>query len=110
IFLSYCVIDPLSPGFSPLPLHGALPVSTTRAREAAASMTPANSGPTFPVASSTRPGMRKFAPNTPEVIFRISSSDATGKVDPERPEEHTSEPQSRGHLVCRLLLEKKKHQ
>src|SRR5690625_6953672 len=29
-------------------------------------------------------------------------------VDPERSEEHTSELQSRGHLVCRLLLEKKK--
>src|SRR5207253_10593199 len=28
----------------------------------------------------------------------------------ERSEEHTSELQSRGHLVCRLLLEKKKYQ
>src|SRR2546429_2793400 len=28
----------------------------------------------------------------------------------ERSEEHTSELQSRLHLVCRLLLEKKKHQ
>src|SRR6266702_8002077 len=28
---------------------------------------------------------------------------------PRRSEEHTSELQSRGHLVCRLLLEKKKH-
>src|SRR5690625_6100148 len=28
--------------------------------------------------------------------------------DVERSEEHTSELQSRGHLVCRLLLEKKK--
>src|SRR6266508_6311124 len=28
--------------------------------------------------------------------------------DPVRSEEHTSELQSRGHLVCRLLLEKKK--
>src|SRR5215510_16495363 len=27
---------------------------------------------------------------------------------PQRSEEHTSELQSRGHLVCRLLLEKKK--
>src|SRR5690625_5487359 len=27
-----------------------------------------------------------------------------------RSEEHTSELQSRGHLVCRLLLEKKNHQ
>src|SRR5690625_6307830 len=29
-------------------------------------------------------------------------------ADAERSEEHTSELQSRGHLVCRLLLEKKK--
>src|SRR3989442_9309522 len=28
---------------------------------------------------------------------------------PKRSEEHTSELQSRPHLVCRLLLEKKKH-
>src|SRR5690625_6687967 len=31
-----------------------------------------------------------------------------GLVDEKRSEEHTSELQSRGHLVCRLLLEKKK--
>src|SRR5437870_13548323 len=31
-----------------------------------------------------------------------------GDVEGERSEEHTSELQSRGHLVCRLLLEKKK--
>src|SRR5690554_6980481 len=30
------------------------------------------------------------------------------KTDAERSEEHTSELQSRPHLVCRLLLEKKK--
>src|SRR5437870_11552413 len=37
-------------------------------------------------------------------------SDWQGKnPDPERSEEHTSELQSRGHLVCRLLLEKKKY-
>src|SRR2546422_5558074 len=29
-------------------------------------------------------------------------------IDPQRSEEHTSELQSRLHLVCRLLLEKKK--
>src|SRR5690625_236418 len=29
--------------------------------------------------------------------------------DADRSEEHTSELQSRGHLVCRLLLEKKKN-
>src|SRR3989449_8301771 len=31
-----------------------------------------------------------------------------GQADPSRSEEHTSELQSRLHLVCRLLLEKKK--
>src|SRR5690625_5743117 len=31
-----------------------------------------------------------------------------GCPEPGRSEEHTSELQSRGHLVCRLLLEKKK--
>src|SRR5207253_7787283 len=31
----------------------------------------------------------------------------SGVVSPWRSEEHTSELQSRGHLVCRLLLEKK---
>src|SRR5690625_6687665 len=31
------------------------------------------------------------------------------RMDHERSEEHTSELQSRGHLVCRLLLEKKKN-
>src|SRR6478752_9246941 len=33
---------------------------------------------------------------------------ASGSVDDGRSEEHTSELQSRLHLVCRLLLEKKK--
>src|SRR5690625_3227910 len=31
-----------------------------------------------------------------------------GRIGGQRSEEHTSELQSRGHLVCRLLLEKKK--
>src|SRR5439155_15238016 len=43
--------------------------------------------------NSTWPESRRFCPTTE------SSS---------RSEEHTSELQSRGHLVCRLLLEKKK--
>src|SRR5215208_3067589 len=33
---------------------------------------------------------------------------ASARAAPDRSEEHTSELQSRGHLVCRLLLEKKK--
>src|SRR5437870_10679631 len=49
------------------------------------------------------------APKTREVLKRalggVSTSRVFGAV---RSEEHTSELQSRGHLVCRLLLEKKK--
>src|SRR5690625_7014753 len=37
-----------------------------------------------------------------------SNGETAWKVPVVRSEEHTSELQSRGHLVCRLLLEKKK--
>src|SRR2546422_1816819 len=46
--------------------------------------------------------------------MRRAEAHAVGRADPapsagdERSEEHTSELQSRLHLVCRLLLEKKK--
>src|SRR5690625_6943042 len=58
-------------------------------------------------------------------LFRSSPESAPSRVRPavfsyrsspvclhlwDRSEEHTSELQSRGHLVCRLLLEKKKKQ
>src|SRR5690625_7025060 len=39
-----------------------------------------------------------------------STTALTATATPTRSEEHTSELQSRGHLVCRLLLEKKKKQ
>src|SRR5690625_5390851 len=41
--------------------------------------------------------------------YQVSSSAAATRCcrRPPRSEEHTSELQSRGHLVCRLLLEKK---
>src|SRR5437870_11525068 len=44
---------------------------------------------------------RALRGGAPEAVF------CPGKT-PARSEEHTSELQSRGHLVCRLLLEKKK--
>src|SRR5690625_6450722 len=51
------------------------------------------------------------APHWRWLDHRCPNSLAAGSVDKtsmERSEEHTSELQSRGHLVCRLLLEKKK--
>src|SRR5436305_11932516 len=41
-------------------------------------------------------------------LQRSGRSRALSRVAPCRSEEHTSELQSRPHLVCRLLLEKKK--
>src|SRR5690554_7404075 len=47
-------------------------------------------------------------------FVRLACLRHTASVHPEpgsnRSEEHTSELQSRPHLVCRLLLEKKKHE
>src|SRR5690625_2165369 len=47
------------------------------------------------------------------VIIGSDYTDVAGPTElaynARRSEEHTSELQSRGHLVCRLLLEKKKH-
>src|SRR5690625_6370236 len=39
-------------------------------------------------------------------VVRVAEALAVGSVRGARSEEHTSELQSRGHLVCRLLLEK----
>src|SRR5690554_7183925 len=44
----------------------------------------------------------------PKLAFSQPDPQSLGKCDAVRSEEHTSELQSRPHLVCRLLLEKKK--
>src|SRR5207253_8176251 len=47
---------------------------------------------------------------SPRSVSRAGSiSSALAGSPARRSEEHTSELQSRGHLVCRLLLEKKNH-
>src|SRR5690625_5785274 len=52
-----------------------------------------------------------WAPKTPLAGFELSFKLLGSVVHPpchvQRSEEHTSELQSRGHLVCRLLLEKR---
>src|SRR5690625_6547309 len=42
------------------------------------------------------------------ILYTYAIRSKNSIKDKERSEEHTSELQSRGHLVCRLLLEKKK--
>src|SRR5689334_24460606 len=50
------------------------------------------------------------APGAPSVFERlVARGEGDPRCDGERSEEHTSELQSQFHLVCRLLLEKKKY-
>src|SRR5215510_16201954 len=56
---------------------------------------------------------RRFGPPPSAGRGRAAAASTTrsgrsGRCETSRSEEHTSELRSRGHLVCRLLLEKKK--
>src|SRR2546422_7199422 len=57
-----------------------------------------------------RPRRRATRLGAPRLGGAVSRAHARGPRQPGRSEEHTSELQSRLHLVCRLLLEKKKRQ
>src|SRR5205809_5941342 len=79
----------------PLSLHDALPISAgAHARAASVSAQPIWApAPPARAAAARRSGIVRAGHERPEA----------------RSEEHTSELQSRLHLVCRLLLEKKKN-
>src|SRR5690625_5421780 len=66
---------------------------------------PRFSGTTSTVGGITCASMADEAPSTPKPL-RSCGFPSTARLRL-RSEEHTSELQSRGHLVCRLLLEKK---
>src|SRR5690625_5902538 len=54
------------------------------------------------------PHLRLHPPRRPTICSACSTTPPPSRPCPRtRSEEHTSELQSRGHLVCRLLLEKK---
>src|SRR2546429_3713126 len=57
---------------------------------------------------SARPSIQSF-PGTDSAAGAPPGSASSSSDNPARSEEHTSELQSRLHLVCRLLLEKKKN-
>src|SRR5439155_22488693 len=87
------------PQLYPLSLHDALPISG------------ATRGPCSPAAAPGRkPARDALAPPAQPGVQLHHEGNGRSVVSPPpaRSEEHTSELQSRGHLVCRLLLEKKK--
>src|SRR5258707_2715002 len=62
----------------------------------------------FPKSEGTEPVFEPLQ-QEPEVEFAEQFTKLQGRFIFCRSEEHTSELQSRQYLVCRLLLEKKKH-
>src|SRR5439155_21724158 len=93
---------PPTPAIYPLSLHDALPISPPAAgvRDQLPRLRPGRQDTGHGRAGQHRSpvGCGHRQGNPP-----VRPADAAG-----RSEEHTSELQSRGHLVCRLLLEKKK--
>src|SRR5690625_6997629 len=98
-------LPPTPSAFSSLSLHDALPICPPPTRRTGRGRRPRD---LHRPGDRRRGGRRRWRTvsivNTPENTRRPEDL-----PDPEdRSEEHTSELQSRGHLVCRLLLEKKK--
>src|SRR5947199_5689120 len=90
-----------------LSLHDALPISPAHSRNAAPYGAPAFSNCARQENYRTRRRLRR--PNFARMQFdqRVACfQNSVGAIA--RSEEHTSELQSLRHLVCRLLLEKKK--
>src|SRR5690625_6940869 len=91
-------IDTATTEIYTLSLHDALPIS-------ASSSVLVKSTSTRPPALRSTPSSSRCSSGAPEWRSMVASTGALA-----RSEEHTSELQSRGHLVCRLLLEKKNKQ
>src|SRR5207253_11440414 len=107
--LFFFVVTPPSARY-PLSLHDALPISPSRANLSCGSNTGPAPRENYPFiaktasASTARKTPSPFARDSSGIRSRMIGKPGTSR----RSEEHTSELQSRGHLVCRLLLEKKK--
>src|SRR5204863_10197682 len=103
----FCCTYTALPGTYPLSLHDALPISSRRAETGKAS---GNAISGIGLASRAGCGARGWRGPPGERGARAAAS--AGRLagfGGTRSEEHTSELQSRRDLVCRLLLEKKKH-
>src|SRR3989449_8571505 len=102
--------DTAPPEIYPLPLHAALPIS---AQAPPAGVLPAPPRGVPPPTARPRSGSPARARSQPVRMRstrlrrcpRSSGRRAHSSPGPRRSEEHTSELQSRLHLVCRLLLE-----
>src|SRR5205809_5779054 len=92
---------PAPPEIYTLSLHDALPICSSPRERSTSLGSPCGSRST---------GSRVSTPGCRTPSWRGSAAIRWSRPAPSRSEEHTSELQSRLHLVCRLLLEKKKKQ
>src|SRR5690625_6742670 len=86
--------------FSPVGSAGGASSSPSATSSLSAS-SPSASSPSASSPSSASSASSSSGASTCSIV------DSTVRLSKARSEEHTSELQSRGHLVCRLLLEKK---
>src|SRR3712207_7243275 len=98
LFLFFFLNDTATTEIYTLSLHDALPISTASPRRARGGSSPRAT------AAVEAPGMPRTA-----AVRRPGCATRRTRCTRTRSEEHTSELQSRQYLVCRLLLEKKKH-
>src|SRR5207253_10483414 len=95
-----------TPSIYTLSLHDALPISRGALRAAVA----VRGRPSLPPRRRQAPGNVPDLARFPRRPLRLAPAAWCARCPARlRSEEHTSELQSRGHLVCRLLLEKKNH-
>src|SRR5690625_6724870 len=88
-------------------LHDALPISTFRWRGSGL-ICALCAWPTAPTKCTGAPSRATRSRSTADGQGPPASKKHHTREDVQRSEEHTSELQSRGHLVCRLMLEKTK--
>src|SRR5205814_4507261 len=98
-------VGPTHPMPYPLSLHDALPISGTTPRPRSRPPPIRNS---LPSRSTWNEPLTHGLGSGPSYPAGAKWSNRSPLTRPSRSEEHTSELQSLRHLVCRLLLEKKK--
>src|SRR5205814_8325246 len=99
---------PAATAATPLSLHDALPIYACAASTRRMIPDSAVSSPTAETRTRRLPPATTVPPRTRAPVSFEAAFDSPVIVDSSRSEEHTSELQSLRHLVCRLLLEKKK--
>src|SRR5256886_8603803 len=108
-FSFFFLNDPAPPEIYSLPLPDALPICPRHAAPARAGRAGSDARARGPDHAAVPVGVVRRRSGSPGGQRHLRVARRVGVVGHQRSEEHTSELQSQSNLVCRLLLEKKKH-